>query len=654
MKIGIHITKRNIICTASVAVVSLLAHILAGISLFNMILFPVLYFAVKNMEIELNEKFNWLFLMGMIGAGSILTAWLIQYLLLVEDLRLRLSDRTFFLNICCVLFVYLLVQIFTGRGELTCMISHILLMIFAGINYFVYDFRGNELTFGDFKSVSTGLSVASNYRFTLNAQAMNTILLTVVFIAGVRKVKIRCKKVWLMRILCLSLAVYAFVYVAGETKNTVTETWEQKGSYQNGYLLNFVLSIRDSFVKKPDHYSENLIRNLEKSYPDTQDSRQGEKPAVIVIMDESFADFSVLGDLKTNQEVTPFINSLKENTIKGYALSSVFGAKTPNSEWEFLTGNSMAYLPPGSVAYQQYLVEENAYSILDTMKQEDYTCVAMHPYYETGWSRDKVYPMLGFDEMYFLEEFDQSHLMRKYVSDAVMFDKVIKRYEEGKGKENLFLMGITMQNHGGYRDAYDNFETDVYGTNVFYPDVNQYLSLAHQTDLAVKDLITYFSNVEEPVVICFFGDHQPSLNTAFYRRLNGKGLSGLTLEELEELYEVPFFIWTNYESESETVERTSLNYLSAMLLERAGLSLSPYQRFLLDLMKEVPAMNARAYYSNDRRRFVHYGEGSRKEETLIDRYRCLQYNGLFDEKNRSEHFFRHQKSELTGASEKGS
>lgn len=645
MKIRIHITKRNIMCAAAVAVISVLSHILSGISVFNMILFPALYFAVKNIEIELNEKYNWLFLAGVIGVGSVLTTWLIQYLLLVEDLRIRISNRTFFLNICCVLFVYLAVQIFTNRGERTCMISHILLLVFAGINYFVYDFRGNELTFGDFKSVSTGLSVASNYRFVLNAQAMNTILLTVVFIAGIRKLKIQCGKVWLMRILCFSLAVCSFVYVAEKTQNTVTETWEQKGSYQNGYLLNFVLSIRDSFVKKPEHYSEKLIRNLEKEYEDAQTSVQGKKPAVIVIMDESFADFSVLGDLKTNQEVTPFIDSLKENTIRGYALASVFGAKTPNSEWEFLTGNSMAYLPPGSVAYQQYLVEENAYSILDTMKKEDYTCVAMHPYYETGWSRDKVYPMLGFDEMYFLDDFDQSNLMRRYVSDAVMFDQVIKRYEEGKGKENLFLMGITMQNHGGYRDAYDNFKTDVYGTNVSYSDVNQYLSLAHQTDLAVKDLISYFSKEKEPVVICFFGDHQPSLNTAFYRRLNGKGLSGLTLEELEELYEVPFFIWTNYESESETVERTSLNFLSTMLLERAGIPLSPYQSFLSDLRKEVPAMNARAYYSNDRKRYVHYGEGSRKEEVWIDRYRILQYNGLFDNKNRSTEFFKHQQTE---------
>ena len=113
------------------------------------------------------------------------------------------------------------------------------------------------------------------------------------------------------------------------------------------------------------------------------------------------------------------------------------------------------------------------------------------------------------------------------------------------------------------------------------------------------------------------------------------------MEELEELYEVPFFIWTNYESESETIERTSLNFLSVMLLERAGVPLPPYQSFLSDLRKEVPAMNARAYYSNDRKQYVHYGEGSKKEEAWIESYRSLQYNGLFDDKNRSKIFFEH-------------
>ena len=268
----------------------------------------------------------------------------------------------------------------------------------------------------------------------------------------------------------------------------------------------------------------------------------------------------------------------------------------------------------------------------------------MHPYYATGWSRDKVYPELGFDEMYFLDDFDQSNLMRKYVSDSTMYQKLISRYEEGKGKENLFLMGITMQNHGGYTDTYDNFNADVYGTNIRYFDVNQYLSLAHQSDLALEELITYFSNVDEPVAICFFGDHQPSLNTSFYRRLNRKGLSGLTLEELEALFEVPYFIWTNYESESSEGEMASLNFLSTMLLEKAGIDLPSYQSFLKDLKEVIPAMNARGYYSKTLGEYVHYGDGTAEEDEWLKKYQILQYNDLFDNKNRSQVFFRTQKA----------
>lgn len=200
-------------------------------------------------------------------------------------------------------------------------------------------------------------------------------------------------------------------------------------------------------------------------------------------------------------------------------------------------------------------------------------------------------------------------------------------------------MGITMQNHGGYTESYDNFIQDTYGTNVRFFDVNQYLSLIRQSDLAVKELIDYFSSADKPVIVCFFGDHQPSLNSTFYRRLNGKGMSGLTLDELEEFFEVPFFIWTNYESESREVERTSLNFLSTMLLQQAGITLAPYQQFLAEMMTYVPAMNARGYYSASAGKYVHYGKGSGEEEFWIQKYRLLQYNGLFDGQNKSEVFF---------------
>ena len=654
MKIQWNIQKKYLIYTGIVAVISVIAHFMAGISTFNMLLFILLYGFVKNLDVTLSPKLNGLWTALAILTGGIFSVWTMQYLLLVQDLRERITREKLLLNICCCLICYLIVQILLNRVGRACMVTHILMMCFAGVDYFVYAFRGNELTFGDLRSIGTGLSVAANYQFRLNAQAMNAILISVIYIAAVRKLNIRCRYVLAMRVACISAMILLGFFVAARTTATVTETWEQKGSYRNGYLLNFVLSIRDSFVDKPEDYSVDKITELEQEYGQDQEDagKNGsgdtvedasdeteKKPVIIAIMDESFADFRVIGDLATNQPVMPFIDSLSENTIKGYALSSVFGAKTPNSEWEFMTGNSMAWLPAGSVAYQQYLKQENAYSIVDTLKKEDYTCVAMHPYYATGWSRDTVYPKLGFDETYFLDDFDQSRLVRKYVSDEVMFDKIIERYEQNKGQENLFLMGITMQNHGGYTDYYSNFSIDTYGTSISYTDVNQYLTLAHKTDQAVKKLITYFEKEDQPVIICFFGDHQPSLNTAFYYRLNGKGLSGLSTDELEELYEVPFFIWTNYESESQMVERTSLNFLSTMLLERAGITLPPYQKFLSDLMEVVPAMNARAYYSQDKGRYVHYGNGSAFEEQWLQKYQMLQYNGLFDRKKRSAVFF---------------
>ena len=163
--------------------------------------------------------------------------------------------------------------------------------------------------------------------------------------------------------------------------------------------------------------------------------------------------------------------------------------------------------------------------------------------------------------------------------------------------------------------------------------------MIRESDDALCDFVNYFRCVEEPVQIVFFGDHQPSLNRKFYEILNGKGLSGLTMSELEALYTVPFFIWTNYDTPEATIEITSLNFLSSLALERAGLDLPPYNQFMLDLMEVVPALNARGYYSLEKGKYLHIEEAMGKEALWLAKYKYLQYNGLFDVRNRSELFF---------------
>lgn len=593
---------------------------------------------------QLNSKLSWLWTVLLFLVGAVFTTYCVQYVLLEPELFKKTSDEKWMLNICCVMVVYLWTMFVTNRVGLSAAISHCFFVVLAFVNYFVYLFRENEFIFADLRSIGTGLSVAGNYQLELHDRGWLVIVLSIVFVLAARLFRFRFqkKKAVYMRLLTGLSGLLLCIVVAIQTQGTNTETWEKKGSYRNGYVLNFVLSARDSFVRAPEGYVLEEIAELEQQYQQTVKNPLGDElqkqPTIIVVMSESFADLRVLGEFKTNQPLMPFLDSLEENTVKGYALASVFGAKTPNSEWEFMTGGSMAFLPVGSVVYQQYM-SDTPTSIVSTLKNEGYTCVSMHPYYETGWSRHLIYPTLGFDESYFIDDFDQTQLIRKYISDKEMYRKIIERYENRGVNEDLFIMSISMQNHGGYAKDYDNFEEKYYKIGRSYTDANQYFSLIRESDDALRELITYFEQVEDPVEIVFFGDHQPSLNSGFYPLLNGKGLSGLTLTELEALYTVPFFIWTNYDTPEETVEITSLNFLSTMALERAGIDLPPYNRFLADLQDVVPAINARGYYSLDKEKYLHVEDALGEELKWISMYENLQYNNLFDKKNISEIFY---------------
>ena len=640
-KIKLEYDKKNNIRAAIAIILAIVMYVTIGFHIGVLIAYGLLYYLIKSLKIDLDQRCPWLWTAILFVSGAIFTTFSIQYMLLDSELFQRMSDLKWVLNVLCCLVVYLVVQLFTNNAGLSCIISHTSLLSFAFINYFVYLFRGNEFTFSDIRSIGTGLSVAGNYKLQLNDRGAYAIFGAALFIAFVRKCHVKFARAWQMRIIDAMLAAICVIIVGMAAYDVNTETWEQKGTYRNGYILNYILGIRDSFIAQPDGYSEEAIQKLEKKYSsnDKDYSKTDVKdPTIIVIMNESFSDLSVLGDLQTNIPLTPFIDSLKENTTKGYALSSVFGAKTPNSEWEYLTGNSMAFLPAGSVVYQQY-ISDTPTSIVSNLKDDGYTCVAMHPYYATGWSRNQVYPKIGYDEMHFIDDFDQTKILREYITDQELYDKIIERYESRGANEKLYLMGITMQNHGGYGEPYDNFNEGCYKIGRSYTDANQYLSLVHESDKAVKNLIEYFSKVDDPVEIVFFGDHQPSLNSNFYPLLNGKGMSGLTEDELEALYTVPFFIWTNYDTPEETVDITSLNFLSTMTLERAGIELPAYNKVLADMMETVPAINSRGYYSKEKQCYQHIDDATGEEAEWIKNYHMLQYNSMFDKKGRSNLFF---------------
>ena len=173
MKIRLKFEKTNLIRLIVAMIFAAVLYYKVTFPIYVLAGFGACYFLIKSLEIEINNKWLKLALnVVLLGGSSVLTAYMVQYLLLDAELRAKITDTKMFLNVLCCLVVYVVVQVFTKNAGLTCIISHMALMIFAGINYFVYLFRGNEFIFSDLRSISTGLSVAGNYEFVLDDRAV--------------------------------------------------------------------------------------------------------------------------------------------------------------------------------------------------------------------------------------------------------------------------------------------------------------------------------------------------------------------------------------------------------------------------------------------------------------------------------------------------
>lgn len=503
-------------------------------------------------------------------------------------------------------------------------------------NEYTYVLRGTPLAPADLLGLGTAANVASGYAlFPMPVGVATTLALgAAVAFSGFLLPPSGKAAGWKLSCAALlgSAALLGCVLLA---RPNLEQRWLNEGVLRNGTHVNMLEQLRQMHVSPPDGYDADALAKLTEAYPAGEAE---ELPTIVVIMDESFADLSVLGaPIRTDREVTPFLSSLRENTVSGLALASVFGGKTANSEWEFLTASTMGCMPNGTIPFEQY-VEDGDYSILAPLKALGYRCVGMHPCPPSNWKRQAAYEAMGFDETYFLEDFPQEDMVRETVSDREMFREMVRCYEN-KGDEPLFLFGVTIQNHGGYSGDWNNLEHSVSleGYSRAYPDVEQYLSLLHETDRAMEELIGAFAGREDKVVVLFFGDHQPKLDQAFVEEVHGGPLKTAAEQALQ--YQVPFYIWANYDMQAFTAPCTSLNYLPVYLLRAAGLPLPPYQAYLEEAMVQVPAVNAYVYMSPSAGTFLPLKDAEGGEAQVLRTCKALQYNAVFDEEARNTDLF---------------
>lgn len=533
-----------------------------------------------------------------------------------------------------------------GRARFAVIGTGVVTAVFGIANYTLTQFRGRPFLLIDLASIKTALNVSDSYELEIEPVFILGLIYVVAFtllawrlFPGGAKAKLPSRI--LSRVLPLaSCGVYIYLAFYGGLmyRNGIYMNWNDN-EFRASSVMYFFATASTLDIAEPEGYSEEaldgIVLHLMEEAEDGAwyaSSGDGEDPDIIVVMSESFSDSHELGEFETDEPFFTFFDELENESIHGHVYSSVIGGNTANSEYEMLTGDSMAFLPTGSVAYQTY-INYPVGTLVSTLKDQGYSATMFHPHWSTGWNRVQVYGLFGFERTLWRDSFTSTSTLRGYTTDEWDYEELIKLYEEERAKqdddEGVFLFNITMQNHGGYTNKTFNETVHISGHEGRFPITEQYLTLIRLTDEDTRSLIDYFRGVDREVIILFFGDHQPNLEKGFYDLAYGHNTSTLPLSEFQRKYITPFYIWSNKGLEARDEGYTSINYLSQLLLETAGLKNTPYGYFLSDLQEEWPVINANGAMDSEGNWYYLTDEEFTGDED-IQTYRILQYNRLFD------------------------
>lgn len=572
-------------------------------------------------------------------------------------------------NMLLNILIYLSLELFfinlLRKKMLGLQLLYVLAWLTGGLNYYLLKLRGQPFLATDIFALRTAASVVDQYKLQISEELALTFLVLIFLLSCIWALGmsglfdesfIKWRKFFKTSgPICLAL-VFAFLlgrYDLSDKYHVDLDFWNQKNTYQRyGFAPSFISFWQKTKISKPDGYSEQKVETLLEDIgvqPTEQgNSEEKERPTIITIMNESFSDLTALGPFDCAENDLKFLHSLKDDphTIEyGWNYVSTRGGGTSTTEFEYLTGNLMAHIN-GINPYSNFDFT-GVPSMVSLLKEEGYHTIAMHPEAAVNWRRSTVYPKLGFDEFLSIDSFkDSERTVWNRVSDLGDYQKLIEVYEAQTAPS--FIFNVTMQNHGGYNGLSELNSDEVVEIDENYQeytDVQMYESLIAKSDRALEYLISYFEQVDKPVIICFFGDHQPSLNSIFEDSMKsaGKKLTDTDLTIAEKMYAVPYFIWSNYDisddyskKNAEGEQVISTNYLGALVRKYAGLELSAYDYFRLEQREQLPVFNFVGYMTNQGQWYDYSIENPFSD--WVERSQDVQYYALFDKKRSMRYF----------------
>ncbi|MCH1627907.1 LTA synthase family protein [Ferdinandcohnia quinoae] len=226
---------------------------------------------------------------------------------------------------------------------------------------------------------------------------------------------------------------------------------------------------------------------------------------VFVIQVESLQEFTI--NQKVNgQEITPNLNALLvESAYFNNVYQQIGAGNTSDAEWIMHT----SLYPEGMDPTVNVIDDTEIPSLVRTLKANGYGTSTYHADDIEYWSRDKLYPALGFDYIYTDEEIPNEKEIGFGPADEVMFEYVESELpEQLESHEKMYSNIITLTNHTPFdmpKDyQYLDLPEDYQGTYV-----GNYLQAVRYTDEQIGKFIEHLkeTGIYDDSIILIYGDH---------------------------------------------------------------------------------------------------------------------------------------------------
>ena len=492
----------------------------------------------------------------------------------------------------------------------------------CAVNFYTLQLRGEPFLPWDLAQVSEAAGVASAAGIKIQTSMIVTVVVELALMAGSFFLyRGRHKQRWLPRVagsaataaaLCLLIFGVYLQPAVCQAIGIVPDAWMQDRYYRYyGVVTGFMTNLSNLEIDKPDNYSEEtvdaILDNVDESqkfstsplYPTsyaatTAKDEQVKKPTIIYVMNESYWDVSELEQygIKFDTDVSANLHALQQTSAYGRAYSPSFGGGTCDVEFEALTGYSVSFLPSGSKPYQQH-VTKPMFALPSYLKTQGYQTAAVHCFWAKYWSRDTAYPNLGLDDFISLEDMHGVTKVRKHywtsglVTDDSMADQIIGQYEKMKASsdEPVFLHAVTMQNHTNYNK--DNYPDDQRVKVLEHPAgmkastvgaLEDFATGIRDADAMLGKLTAYFSQVDEPVILVFWGDHYNPIDSNYDVYTTTGYASDSSADP--RLHQTTLLLWSNYSDAQVDLGTIAAYDISPVMMNLYGLQQPLYFQFL--------------------------------------------------------------------------